>query len=232
MICCFFTLSIALVFPPGRSLTFFVLANDIFGVFVNVLWIASFISKIGQCFWMILDPFRSVQLYDATNCVQFSFLRNYVTSLTASFNIYFFSWFFWLLLIFWNCWADSFKSWSLTKGYDPFKDLLCFLCFRYWIKETLTISLFPVNSCLVFLLSSMYIFVSGKAISSFNTFQSKFIYGCCSRCSFSKTQFQLRFYIFLFLSFLLFFIQIRSCHKKNQSHNSLQRVEKYSNPED
>ena len=84
----------------------------------------------------------------------------YVIGLTASFSFFFFSWFFWLLLTFGNCWVDSFKS----KGYDPFKDLLCFLHFSLWMKETLTIFLFPINGQLVFLLSLMHIFVSGKKI--------------------------------------------------------------------
>ena len=56
---CFLNLSLKMVFPPRKSLRFFVLLNDVIGVFV--------------C--MNLDTFRAVRLYDITNAIRLLILE-------------------------------------------------------------------------------------------------------------------------------------------------------------
>ena len=72
---CFLNLSLKMVFPPRKSLRFFVLLNDVIGVFVNDFLIVSFICNIGQSFCMNLDTFRAVRLYDITNAMRLLILE-------------------------------------------------------------------------------------------------------------------------------------------------------------
>ena len=46
----FLTLSLTIVFPPRRSLSLFVLLNDVIGVFVNDLLIIHLFVRLGNAF--------------------------------------------------------------------------------------------------------------------------------------------------------------------------------------
>ena len=71
----FFVLLLTTVLPLKRSLRFFVLLNDVIGMFSNAFPIISFIWKMGQCFFIILDIFGAVRLYIVTSSIRFSFLE-------------------------------------------------------------------------------------------------------------------------------------------------------------
>ena len=70
----FFTLPLTIVFPPEGSLRFLVLLNDNVEMFSNTFPIISFICKMDQYFYIIVDMFRAVWLYVIDSGMQFSFL--------------------------------------------------------------------------------------------------------------------------------------------------------------